>query len=160
MYREGVQTQPIPYDASPSMLQHSLQSIYGVGRVRVSMLDIVGDGSAAVCGACLQSFLLSVCPSVRLSVCLSVYLSVSHSLLRTGTSIAQQSTLYFLDFKGERPPMRVSYGDTSNTRQWRDGQTPLSLSSGVPVLSMVSQFVIYCPPCPGGWVGRIRHQDK
>jgi len=111
----GAQTQPIPYDASPTMVQHALQSIYGVGRVRVAMKDLLGDGSVGVCGAAESQF----------------------------------TSIWFLDFKGDRPPMRVSYGDTSNTRQWPSGQTALTLASGTPVLTMLSRFTISCPPCSG-----------
>lgn len=111
----GERTQPIPYDASPAIVQHSLQSIYGVGRVRVAMRDLLGDGSVAACGA----------------------------------SESQFTSIWFLDFKGDRPPMRVSYGDTANTRQWRNGSTPLALSSGDPVLNMVTKYTISCPACSG-----------
>lgn len=127
------------------MLQHALQSIYGVGRVRVAMKDLLGDGTVAVCG------MLRVMSCVRFIVLLhtlTLYF-FTLGLLLLGAAEPQYSSIWFLDFKGDRPPMRVSYGDTSNTRQWRDGQTALTLASGTPVLAMLSRFTISCPPCPG-----------
>lgn len=110
----GHTTQPIPYDASPGLLKHLLESLPGVGSVRVAM---------------------SADPITALpSVCQESVIATTH--------------IWFLNFLGQRPPIRVRYGTTSNTLMWPSGAQQLSHSTEFPKLRMVTEHTLNCPVCP------------
>ena len=66
-----------------------------------------------------------------------------------GTSSALQTSIWLLDYFGERPPIELSSA-AANTRMWPSGGTPLSLSSsptGSPLLEMATTYTLVCPVC-------------
>ncbi len=64
-----------------------------------------------------------------------------------GDDQAVTTEIAFTSHSGDRPPLFVSR-NTSNTRQWTDGATPLSLEGGVAVLRMETRLSLHCPVCP------------
>lgn len=62
-------------------------------------------------------------------------------------STAIETAIWFEDYLGSRPPIRVSYGDTANTRMFPNGSQVLSLSGSTPTLQMVTKYTLTCPAC-------------
>jgi hypothetical protein len=67
-----------------------------------------------------------------------------------GISSPVETSIWFEDYLGSRPPIRVSYGDTANTRLFPDGSTSLSLAGSTPILTMITQYTLTCQQCTGG----------
>ena len=68
-----------------------------------------------------------------------------------GTLSPLTTSIWLLDYFGERPPIQV-FAATANTHMWPSGGTALSLSgdagTGVPLLQMVTTYTLVCPVCP------------
>ena len=67
-----------------------------------------------------------------------------------GALSALQTSIWLLDYFGERPPIELSSA-TADTRMWPSGGTSLSLSSAAgatPLLEMVTTYTLVCPACP------------
>jgi hypothetical protein len=60
------------------------------------------------------------------------------------------TSIWFEDYLGSRPPLYVSWNDTSNTRLFPSGDTTLSLSGSTPTLQLVTQYTLTCPQCSAG----------
>lgn len=63
-----------------------------------------------------------------------------------GSTEVVSTEITFTSFIGDRPPIMVTL-NTSNTRLWPDGSTPLTLEGGTPVLRMATQHYLTCPIC-------------
>jgi hypothetical protein len=70
-----------------------------------------------------------------------------------------RTNIWFLDYAGDRPPIRVSYNDTADTRMWPDGHLPLSLGGAAPTLQMLTWHSMTCPVCPA-CRGKVYFQYK
>lgn len=66
-----------------------------------------------------------------------------------GANHIVSTEIVFTEHKGSRPPMMLTR-NTSNTRMWPSGSTPLSLSSNADaaVLRFATKHEIHCPACP------------
>jgi hypothetical protein len=112
----GRVTEPIPANATPSLLRYLLMRVPLARSVRVSTPVLPGDLQPSICGL----------------------------------SSPIETSIWFEDYYGARPPIRVSYGDTANTRLFPNGATSLSLSGATPILKMVTQYTLTCPQCTAG----------
>lgn len=72
-----------------------------------------------------------------------------------GRSSFVETALWFEDYIGARPPIRISYGDTANTRLFPDGSTSLRLSGSTPYLKMATKYTLTCPRCYGACKGTL-----
>jgi hypothetical protein len=71
-----------------------------------------------------------------------------------GHASATYTAIWFTDYPGHRAPIRVSYGDTANTRMWPEGSTPLSLGGSTPTLHLRTRHTMTCPAC-GSCTGSV-----
>jgi hypothetical protein len=75
-----------------------------------------------------------------------------------GASSIVTTQIIFAQHRGDRPPMFVTR-NTSDTRAWPSGSTPLSLSSSTAsaVLRFATRHELYCAVCPTCF-GRVYFQ--
>jgi hypothetical protein len=75
-----------------------------------------------------------------------------------GASSIVTTQIIFTQHRGDRPPMFVTR-NTSDTRAWPSGSTPLSLSSSTAsaVLRFATRHELYCAACPTCF-GRVYFQ--
>jgi hypothetical protein len=75
-----------------------------------------------------------------------------------GASSIVTTQIIFTQHRGDRPPMFVTR-NTSDTRAWPSGSTPLSLSSSTAsaVLRFATRHELYCAVCPTCF-GRVYFQ--
>lgn len=121
----GGVSEPIPHNATPSLLRYIISKIPNGKAVRVST-PVLGDDQPSVCGI--------------------------HSTIETG--------IWFEDYIGSRPPIKVSYGDTANTRLFPLGSISLKLSGSTPILKMITRYTLTCPQCVGSCKGNIYFKYK
>eukprot|EP00602_Paraphysomonas_sp_CaronLab_P009357 CAMPEP_0185037684 /NCGR_PEP_ID=MMETSP1103-20130426/32436_1 /TAXON_ID=36769 /ORGANISM="Paraphysomonas bandaiensis, Strain Caron Lab Isolate" /LENGTH=715 /DNA_ID=CAMNT_0027575783 /DNA_START=415 /DNA_END=2562 /DNA_ORIENTATION=- len=97
--------------------------------------------------AALQFLMQQVYPAGRVRVRMQS-LAGDDQPSACGISSPVTTSIWFLDYIGDRPPIRVSYNDTANTRMWPDGATSLTLGGSTPTLEMLTVHTLTCPPCP------------